>query len=144
MKSILLFSLAAGMALIGCKKKEPAGPTPPSQPAATDPASPAVQPAVAGTEPIVAQTTPPQKAKALPPPAYVTARAENTLRHNVQGEVDTFLTEQLREFARRKGRWPENFGEFVNTTLDSIPRPPEGKKWVIDIDTIQVKAVPSP
>jgi hypothetical protein len=45
---------------------------------------------------------------------------------------------------QRNGRLPDNFAEFVNSSLDSIPRPPEGKKWVIDIDSMQVKAAPFP
>jgi hypothetical protein len=59
------------------------------------------------------------------------------------GEVDASLTMELRNFVQAKGRLPQSFGEFVNVRLDSIPSPPEGKKWVIDTANLQVKAVQS-
>src|SRR6267154_1020010 len=81
-------------------------------------------------------TSPPAKpvpAKPLPaPPPSVAARADNYLRENVAGIPDPFLTEQLRTFIEQKHRMPESFAEFATSRLDSIPRPPEGKKWVID------------
>ena len=73
-------------------------------------------------------------------PKYVTAVAENRPAENVTGEVDAFLTEQLGLFIREKRRLPESFAELVRTRLDSVPRPPTGKKWVIDSATRQVKA----
>jgi hypothetical protein len=59
----------------------------------------------------------------------------------VDGQPDAFLSEQLRTFIQQKHRFPESFAEFAMTRLDSIPRPPEGKRWVIDAASIQVKAV---
>src|SRR5262245_14812213 len=123
--------------LFGCHKKEPT-PSSPSQAAA-----PAQDPGVTAPEAQpVTPAAPVQTAKPLPPaPPFVTARAENQLRQGVVGQVDAALTQQLQKFIEKEGRFPESFAEFVTTRLDSIPRPPEGKKWVIDTDTIQVKAV---
>lgn len=79
-------------------------------------------------------------AKLPPPPKYVAAAAQNAPAENVAGEVNAFLTEQLRIFIREKGRMPESFTELARVRLDSIPRPPAGKKWVIDNATKEVKA----
>ncbi len=57
------------------------------------------------------------------------------------GQVDPFLTQQLRAFVRQKGRLPADFGELARTSLDSRPRAPAGMKWVIDPTTQEVKAV---
>jgi hypothetical protein len=82
-------------------------------------------------------------ASSQPPPTYVTATAENALTENAAGEPDPFLTQQLRLFMQEKSRMPESFTELARARLDSVPRPPEGKKWVIDTATQQVKAVPA-
>lgn len=57
----------------------------------------------------------------------------------VQGPVHQFMTEQLRIFVAQKGRMPENFAEFANTRMDSVPRPPSGFHWAIDSSTTEVK-----
>jgi hypothetical protein len=59
----------------------------------------------------------------------------------VEGQVDPFLTQQLRGFVRQKGRLPADFAELARTSLDSRPRAPVGTKWVIDPTTQEVKAV---
>lgn len=79
---------------------------------------------------------------ATPPPSFITANADNAIRQSVAGQPNPFLTAQLRQFMARKGRLPVTFFEFANQALDSIPRPPEGMKWVIDSSDGQVKAVP--
>jgi hypothetical protein len=79
----------------------------------------------------------------LPPPSKaVAANAENNVRENVAGEVDQFLTSQLKIFVQDKGRLPGSFAEFARARLDSIPRPPAGTKWVIDAPTQPVNAMP--
>lgn len=78
-----------------------------------------------------------------PPPKYVAATAHNAPVENAAGEVNAFLTEQLRIFIREKGRLPQSFAELARVRLDSVPRPPEGKKWVIDTASKEVKAVAS-
>lgn len=80
---------------------------------------------------------------APPPPNYVAATAQNAPAQNVAGVVNPFLTEQLRVFIREKGRTPETFTELARARLDSVPRPPEGAKWVIDATSKEVKAVPA-
>lgn len=83
---------------------------------------------------------------ATPPavPSAVTTAAENKPAANVPGEVNAFLTEQLAIFIQQKQRLPADFAELARTRLDSVPRPPEGRKWVIDTATRQVKAVAVP
>jgi hypothetical protein len=71
----------------------------------------------------------------------VAARAENNLRQNVAGEVNASLSTELRNFVQLKHRLPDSFSEFASVRLDSIPRPPDGKKWVIDTANLQVKSV---
>lgn len=78
---------------------------------------------------------------AHPPPAYVVAVAQNQPAENVVGTVDPFLTQQLQIFIQQKQRMPEDFAELARARLDSVPRPPPGKKWAIDRSTRQVKAV---
>jgi hypothetical protein len=81
----------------------------------------------------------------LPPPpmpsASVLARSENNLRENAAGEVNAFMTRQLRLFVQQTGRLPQTFAEFASRRLDGVPPPPEGTKWVIDGATQEVKAV---
>jgi hypothetical protein len=136
MKSLLVFLSICLLA--GCHKK----PTPEAAPAANPAAAPAETAAagqVSANPPV-----PAAPAKPLPaPPPSVAARADNYLRENVQGVPDPFLTGQLRTFVEQKHRMPESFAEFAGLRLDSIPRPPEGKKWVIDTATLEVKASPS-
>ena len=119
---LMRFSLLLAVALLvitGCGKKT-------TPPAPADAQSPGAAP---GGSP------PP------PPPKYVAATAENAPTQNVPGEVNAFLTEQLRIFTRDKRRLPESFAELTRARLDSVPRPPAGKKWVIDTATTEVKAV---
>jgi hypothetical protein len=71
----------------------------------------------------------------------VTAVAENQPAAGAAGEVNEFLTTQLRLFIQQQRRLPADFAEFARARLDSVPRPPEGKKWVIDRATQTVKAV---
>src|SRR6267142_1508465 len=126
MKPFFIYLAAFAFVLLGCHKKEAAGSAPPAAP----------QDSTASTG------APAQPGKPLPPPPLsVTANADNTPRQGVVGEVDPFLTEQLRSFAKQKGRLPQSFFEFTSSSLDSIPRPPAGKKWVIDASDLQVKAV---
>jgi len=144
MKHLAILSMIAALVLAGCKKKETAAAdaisTPAPQPDAAAPASPPPEGAAPAEQPVQIVTT--AKPKPLPPPpAYLTVRAENNLRQGVSGQVDMFLTQQLHIFIQKNHRMPESFHEFVNTRLDSIPRPPEGTRWVIDTAAMQVKAV---
>jgi hypothetical protein len=59
----------------------------------------------------------------------------------LEGQVDPFLTQQLRVFIQQQGRLPADFAELARTRLDSRPRPPAGTQWVIDSATREVKAV---
>lgn len=123
------------LAASGCKKATSATPAPPTPVTASESPAPA--------QPII-NAAPPPGVKPLPaPPPPVAARADNYLRENVAGDPDPFLSGQLRTFIEQKHRLPESFAEFAMSRLDSIPRPPEGKKWVIDTAALQVKASPA-
>jgi len=121
MKLLLLLTCFLSLALVGCHKKD--APQPQTPQAAGD------------------TTAAPDPAKLPPPTAAVAARADNAPRDNVDGEVNAFLTAQLRTFVQKQGRMPGSFMEFKNAALDSVPQPPAGKKWVIDRAAVSVKAV---
>src|ERR1041384_4009857 len=120
------------MALIGCGKHQAAQTTQPAPQAdsvasvdspAQNPASPA---GVPGDPP------PEVRARTVSRPSPQTqSRPENVIRESVVGEVNHALTQQLHLFIAQKGRMPDNFTEFANTRLDTVPRPPEGMRWVI-------------
>ena len=141
------FAVFAGCLLIaaGCHKKAPPAPAaesaaPPESVAVTP--NPATDgsgnPASAASVPAPTPVTP-----LPPPPKYVTANADNTVRQRIDGEPDATMTGLLRSFVQKNGRMPQNFYEFSLKGMDTIPRPPEGKHWVIDAADMQVKAVPS-
>ncbi len=111
-------------AVTGCHKKS----TPTEATAASTTLTNAGEGAVAPPEP----TQPPMRS--------VLARADDQARQAVVGEVDPLLTEQLRTFIQQKNRMPASFSEFARARLDSVPRPPAGKKWVIDTESLEVKA----
>jgi hypothetical protein len=118
------------ISVAACHKKQPEAP--PTQSAET-----------AGTTHGPDQPQAQTAAKPLPPPpAVVAANADNYVRANVTGQPDPFLTQQLRGFISKYGRLPESFAEFKRQSLDSMPTPPEGTKWVIDSSDSQVKSVP--
>ena len=135
---ILVVMLAASLWL-GCKKKETTTPQPQTGAPAETSVNPSTPEEAAATPAPV--PTVPKSTKPPPPPRYVTANADNILRQNVVGDVDSFLTGQLRIFVQKKNRMPDTFSEFVSARIDSMPRAPEGKRWVIDSSTIEVKAV---
>jgi len=142
MKNLAMLICLAAFALLGCHKKEAATATPSAPPGQPD----AVSPGTLAPDQSQAQTprpaSPAEPAQPLPrPPAYVTANADNNLRQGVVGQVDPSLTSALRAFSQKKGRLPQSFFEFTAGGLDTIPRPPEGKKWVIDTSDLTVKAV---
>ncbi len=126
----LAFILFGICLLSACKKKEP----PASTPAPGEAKPEATVPATSAQNPTPSKPLP-------PPPQFVSARADNSIRQSISGEVDPFLTQQLRTFVQRKQRLPESFAEFAMTRLDSIPRPPDGKKWAIDTADLSVKSV---
>jgi hypothetical protein len=123
---LLAIACALGM---GCRKK--------AAPAASATESVAATNAVAeGEGGPVAPPEPPQ-----PPPREVLARADDQSRQAVVGDVDPFLTAELQKFIQQKNRMPASFSEFARARLDSVPRPPAGKRWVIDAASLEVKAV---
>jgi hypothetical protein len=83
----------------------------------------------------------PPASVAATPTNETTAASETATAKPLEGQVDPFLTQQLRAFIQQKGRLPADFGELARTSLDSRPRTPAGMKWVIDPTTREVKAV---
>jgi hypothetical protein len=131
------------MALLGCGKHQAAQTSPPAPPAdsvvAVDSSAqnPAIPAGVPGDPP------PEVRAKTVSRPSpQVQSRTDNVIRQTVVGIVEPTMTAQLQRFVAQKGRLPDNFAEFANTRLDTVPRPPEGMRWVIDAATAEVKAVP--
>jgi hypothetical protein len=131
MKTLVWIIPAVTIAITGCHKNAnpPAAqaPTPEADTASTS-AAPA--PPTPGTEPTA------------PAPPSVAANSDNVVRENVNGEVNQFLTSQLRIFIQQYHRMPQSFAEFALRRIDSMPPAPEGKKWVIDAATQEVKAMP--
>ncbi|MEO6035416.1 MAG: hypothetical protein ABIQ35_09195 [Verrucomicrobiota bacterium] len=132
MKCLPILAVLFAVSILGCHKEKPA-------PSSLTPDSSSQSTPVPDSN----VSAPPTKSsgKQVPPPQAVLARAENGARQNVVGDEDPFLTQQLQIFVQQKQRMPESFAEFAATRLDSIPRPPAGKKWVIDSGVLQVKAV---
>jgi hypothetical protein len=121
---VLLATLIAAIGLTGCHRNDNVGETAPPANVTGQPQSPdASASATAPVAPVVA------------------ARTENGVRENLVGEVNPILTAQLHIFVQQKGRLPQSFNEFVNARLDSVPRPPAGKRWAIDSSSSEVKAV---
>jgi len=77
-------------------------------------------------------------------PAAVQARADNTVHETISGDINPALTQQLQMFVQQNGHPPATFAEFAAARLDSIPRPPAGKKWAIETSTLQIKAADAP
>jgi hypothetical protein len=87
------------------------------------------------------QKPPAPTATAVPATNQTPAASATTAAQPLQGQVNPFLTQQLRAFVQQTGRLPADFGELARTRLDSRPRPPAGTQWVIDPATQEVKAV---
>ena len=83
-----------------------------------------------------------------PPPAAAGAiqqpkqpQAAVSIQQRLQGAIHAQLTIQLRRYVEKYGHMPENFSEFVNSTMDTVPPAPEGMKFAIDPTDRTVKAV---
>lgn len=126
--TVILALVCLGM--IGCRKKEAV---------TASPSEIAVLTNAAVSELATGPAAPPEPPQ--PPSPSVLARADDKTRQAVVGEVDAFLTGQLQIFVQQKNRLPASFSELARARLDSVPRPPAGKKWVIDTESIEVKAV---
>jgi len=125
MRDFALLVALTSFVLLGCHKKQPAS-----------------APSTQSSEPQVQNSQGAAPAKPLPPPPLsITANADNNVRQGVVGDVDATLTAALRQFVHKAGRPPQSFYEFVRESFDSTPRPPEGKRWVIDSSDMTVKAV---
>lgn len=80
-----------------------------------------------------------QTSNAKSDPAMVLASAAQP----AAGQVDSFMTDQLKIFIQQKGRLPQDFSELVRARLETVPTAPQGMKWTIDRATQEVKLVKS-
>ena len=135
MRPFLFLIPLTAFLVVGCGKRPPQA----GEAAAID--SPAKNSA---TAPSVPGEPPPEvRARTVSRPApEIQSRTANVIREGVVGVVEPSMTAQLQAFVAQKGRMPDNFAEIANTRLDTVPRPPEGMRWVIDGATAEVKAVP--
>ena len=83
----------------------------------------------------------PAATPAAPDQQAQSAAAESAPPQPLEGQVDSFMTGQLRIFIQQNGRMPNDFGELAKARLDSVPRTPLGMKWAIDPATQEVKMV---
>ena len=74
-------------------------------------------------------------------PPVTPGKSGAAIEDRLNGAVHAQLTAQLRIFKTVKGRMPENFYELANTVGDSVPRLPDGMKFMIDPVDQTVKAV---
>ena len=77
----------------------------------------------------------------LPSPNTKKTSHSPAIEDRLDGAVHAQLTAQLRMFKAFKGRMPENFYELANSVGDSVPRLPDGMKFVIDPADQTVKAM---
>jgi len=77
----------------------------------------------------------------LPSPNTRKTTHSPAIEDRLDGAVHAQLTAQLRMFKAFKGRMPENFYELANSVGDSVPRLPDGMKFVIDPADQTVKAM---
>src|SRR6266403_2140247 len=98
-KKIIRLICLAVLLCAGCHRKSPA-PSADQIPATPEAPSASPEPASSPNQGIPVSVQP---SKALPPPPpWVAARAENSLRQNVAGEVDASLSTELRNFVQLK------------------------------------------
>ena len=71
------------------------------------------------------------KKSAPPPPAAQQSQP-------LTGEVDPFMTSQLRLFIQQQGHPLTNFTELARTSLDRVPRTPPDKTWAIDYTSQEI------
>ncbi len=126
------------ISLAGCgKKAAPAAETAPApapeNQAPADAAAPAAQttPERPSRPTVVARDT---VAPVAPAPLPAESQA-------LVGAVHGFMTQQLHIFVQQYGRLPQSFGEFTSARMDSVPRPPEGTRYVIDTNAMVVRVV---
>ncbi len=118
MKSLLTLPLFAALLLIcpiGCRKRQPAPPSP----------------------------APETTAPATPPPKLTTGHVvPSTLKEFESSVVLADLNKNLQIFLTQKQRLPADLNELGRDSGMSIPNPPAGTKLVIDAKSKSVKVLP--
>lgn len=64
-----------------------------------------------------------------------------TIQERLQGAVHPQMTELLHKFVQTYGRLPEDWYEFSNRMMDSVPAAPPGMRYEIDPADKSVKVV---
>src|SRR2546426_4113455 len=141
MKKLFLLVALCPFALCGCGKKEAASsverspqPTPEQAAQIESEYILPVNKAASATPPTAASPSPGQ-----PRPNVV--RPVQPIQERINGAIHAQLTVQLRMYIEKNGRMPQNFSEFANTAMDTVPLAPEGMKFVIDPVDRAVKVV---
>ena len=89
-----------------------------------------------------APATPPTAARPSPAqPKPNVAQPVQPIQERINGAIHAQLTVQLRMYIEKNGRMPQTFSEFANSAMDTVPRVPEGMKFVIDPVDKAVKVV---
>lgn len=65
----------------------------------------------------------------------------DTIQERLQGAVHPQMTELLHKFEQKYGRLPEDWYEFSNRMMDSVPAAPPGMRYEIDPADKSVKVV---
>jgi hypothetical protein len=78
------------------------------------------------------------------PPPGLAVPDSSVAGTTLNGEVNPALTKLLRGFIRQKGHLPRDIDELAQARTGEIPEPPAGKKWGIDFQTTEVKAISGP
>ena len=129
------------IALVGCGKKDGGAAATEGQPTPEQAAkieSEYILP-TKQTDPAAAvAANPPQDGAPAKPPR---AQPVVPIQQRLQGAIHAQLTIQLRRYMEKNGRAPDNFSDFVNATMDSVPEAPEGMKFAIDATDGTVKVV---
>jgi hypothetical protein len=140
MKQPFIFVALLACALCGCGKKERASSEISPQPTPEQTAQieseyifPANK-AASATPPTAASPSPGQPRPNLAQPAQ-------PIQERINGAIHAQLTVQLRMYIEKKGRMPQDFSEFSNSAMDSVPLAPEGMKFVLDPVDRAVKVV---
>jgi|SRR5437667_3360996 len=90
--------------------------------------------AASATQPTAANPSPAQ-------PRPNVAQPVQPIQERINGAIHAQLTVQLRMYIEKKGRMPQDFSEFANSAMDSVPLAPEGMKFVLDPVDRTVKVV---
>jgi hypothetical protein len=140
MKEALILVVFSLSTLTGCGKKDPASAYSKSQPTPEQAAQ--IESEYILSEIKAAPVTRPTSPSPLPGQTKPNvSQTVQPIQERLKGAIHAQLTVQLRMYIEKHGRMPQTFGEFANSTMDSVPLVPEGMKFAIDPVDKTVKIV---